>query len=494
MKKLLCLILALVTFFTLSSCELKKDILESDSSAPDSELYFESDNKTDLESDKNDATDSASKGDNKTESDSQSGNASDTEIDNKPSGPSDVELSTPQGSALMVGDANISEYKIVFSSASKSYSEAQAQRLAAHIKDTFGEAISVIEMDINSESRLEKSIIISDILPDGGDTITFNLTTAAIQDIGGVIWISAKNRYALIAAIDKIVSDSIPKTEGAIIKLNYFDNKSETVEATALGEPIKVMSYNVKNGYITAERRKNTVKDVMDFMPDTLGVQEFNQRWVNAFTTEGVFDEYAFVGEQRYGDRDREANDNEYSAILYRKDKFRLIDSGTYWLSDTPDVPDTKLEGSKYVRIMTYAVLERISDGVRFVHVNTHLNTTPSLNLGQVKIMVNLVNERIYARYGELPTYYTGDFNASPLSTEADGYKYLISTGTENARDVAEISSDENTIKGGGMIDHCIVTKGDFLVTFFDVGDEKESEETSNHFPIYIEMYFIPQK
>ena len=138
---------------------------------------------------------------------------------------------------------------------------------------------------------------------------------------------------------------------------------------------------------------------------------------------------------------------------------------------------------------MTYAVLERISDGVKFVHVNTHLNSTPELNLRQMEILVSLVNEKIYSKYGKVPTYYTGDFNASPISEAEDGYKYLISTGTENSRYVAEVTSEENTIKNGGMIDHCIVTKGDFAVTFFDVGDEKPDADTSNHFPIYIKMY-----
>ena len=230
-------------------------------------------------------------------------------------------------------------------------------------------------------------------------------------------------------------------------------------------------------------------------MPDTIGTQETHLKWINALKDSELLSDYELVGEQRYGDEEpRTANDNEASAILYRKSKFNLLDSGTYWLSETPEVVNSKLEGSKYVRIMTYVVLERKSDGVKFVHVNTHLNTTPALNLRQVEIMVSLVNEKIYSKFGKLPTYYTGDFNADPMSENQDGYKYLISTGTVNTRDIAEVTSNENTIKGGGMIDHCIVTKGDFLVTCFDVGDEKPDADTSNHFPVYAEMYILPQK
>ena len=275
-------------------------------------------------------------------------------------------------------------------------------------------------------------------------------------------------------------------------------NGSQNSEIILKGEPIRVMSYNLKNGYINANRKANTIKDITDFMPDTIGTQETNMRWFNTFEEKGLLDEYELVGEQRYGDKvDREANDNEASAILYRKSKFNLIDSGTYWLSETPEEVNSKLEESKYVRIMTYVVLERKTDGVRFVHVNTHLNTTPAINLRQVQIMISLVNERIYSKHGKLPTFYTGDFNADPSSENEDGYKYLISTGTENARDVAKVSSDENTITGGGKIDHCVVTKGDFYVTLFDV-DQERTDTTenaySNHYPICVEMYLVAKK
>lgn len=445
MKKLLCIIVVLTTFFMLASCQKTHDIIGETA--------------TDTESDTEDTV--------------------------------ATEETEPSISFLTVNGIDISEYKIVYSSACESKAKDQAKRLAEHIESVFGNKIDIV---VDPELKIEKSIIISDTLPKESDSLTIDTFTAIIQNVDSSIWISAINSYTIEAAIDRIIADTTPNTAGITIDLNYSGANRVIVEADDLGEALKVMSYNVKNGYVTAERKENTVKDVTNFMPDTLGVQEFNLRWFNIFKDKGVFDEYEFVGEQRYGDRDREANDNEYSAILYRKGKFNLIDSGTYWLSETPEQPDTKLEASKYVRIMTYAVLERISDGVLFVHVNTHLNSTPELNLRQMEILVSVVNEKIYAKYGELPTFFTGDFNASPISESADGYKYLISTGTENSRDVAEVTSDENTIKNGGMIDHCIITKGDFLVTFFDVGDDKGDADTSNHYPVYVKMYIIPRE
>ena len=74
---------------------------------------------------------------------------------------------------------------------------------------------------------------------------------------------------------------------------------------------------------------------------------------------------------------------------------------------------------------------------------------------------------------------------------KSDGYKHLLSTGKEDARAVAEITTDKNTFSGGSIIDYCIVSKGDFLVTSFDVGYGRPG---SDHYPVYVEMYITPQK
>ena len=388
-------------------------------------------------------------------------------------------------SDVFINGTDITEYTIAYSSSLRNGAKDAAQRLAAHIQGVFGRSV---EIAADSAATLDKSIIISDTLP-SGSAINLDTFTSVIQYFNGSIWISATNQYTLDAAIDRFIADTIPTVDGEVIELDYSGASKVIIKADTLGEPIKVMTYNLKNGSPSQERKELTIKDISDYMPDTIGTQETHLKWINALN-DSLSNEYELVGEQRYGDEaPRTQNDNESNAILYRKNKFNLIDSGTYWLSETPEVVNSKLEESKYVRIMTYVVLERKSDGVRFVHVNTHLNTTPSINLRQVEIMISLVNEKIYAKHGKLPTYYTGDFNTDPAATDENGYKYLIATGTENSRDIAEITSNENTIKGGGMIDHCVVTKGDFLVTFFDVGDEKPDADTSNHLPVYVEMY-----
>ena len=309
MKKLLCVILALVTFFTLTSCVSKNNILET------------------VPTNTNTNTDTTAEAKAESEKITES-KAEETSTSTE---------SMSQASLLKINGVDISEYKIVYYSTSKSNARAHAEKLAEHIQNAFRKSLEIV---IDPESAIESSIIISDTLPNGSDSLTINTLTSVIQYVNGSVWISATNSHSLNAAIDKLIADSTPKAAGSTINLSYSGNKKAIVKADSLGEELKVMTYNVKNGYVTAERQDNTIEDVINFMPDTMGVQEFNLRWFNIFKSKGVFDEYEFVGEQRYGDRDREANDNEYSAILYRKGKFNLIDSGTYWLSETPETPE----------------------------------------------------------------------------------------------------------------------------------------------------------
>lgn len=447
MKKLICLILALTFVLSFAACTPADDKTpsESSSSAPETP-----------------------------EEPAQSGQPTET---------------TPQIAFLKIKGVDISEYKIVYSAESKNEAKDQAERLAEYIESVFCREIEIIA---DPDAKLEKSIIISDTLPPISNTLVIDTVTAAIQDVDGDIWISATNKHTLAAAIDKIIADAAPATADAIVDLDYSGENKASVVAESLGEILRVMSYNVQTGSPDRKRQTDMIKNITDFMPDVIGTQEVNSVWISIFKMKGLMNEYELIGKPR-GQASDTSNGNEYSAILYRKSKFKLIDSGTLWLSDTPDVVNSKLESSEYTRIMTYVVLERISDGVRFAHVNTHMSWDAKgdkTNLKQMKIILKLVDERIYAKHGELPTYFTGDFNVLMTS---EGYKHLLSTGKEDSRLIADVTNDKITFPGnpGKIIDYCIVTEGDFQVATFDVGVDLPG---SDHQPVYVEMYITPQE
>ena len=164
--------------------------------------------------------------------------------------------------------------------------------------------------------------------------------------------------------------------------------------------------------------------------------------------------------------------------IFKHKDKFTLIESGTKWLSDTPNTvasyytykdPETNIvHRANFPRIMTYAVLERKNDGVRFIYVNTHLDhngnnsveVAEQVRQGQIEVLLAQIEE-LRTKFGNLPTVVTGDFNVTP---EATAYTTMIGAGFLDSSHVAkegEIKptyNDRNDSYEGAIIDYIFVS------------------------------------
>lgn len=247
-------------------------------------------------------------------------------------------------------------------------------------------------------------------------------------------------------------------------------------------EPLKVMSYNVYTSSPDRTRVKKVVGNINSYDPDVIGVQEFNYSWsvVLGMVAADFNKTYEMVGEPRLEPSDK-SNNNEYSAIFYKKDKFNLIETDTYWLSDTPDKV-SKFEGTEYYRIMTYAVLERKSDGARFIHFNTHIATDEVSRHKQIEVLLALAGT-VLEKHGDLPLYFTGDFNMTPGDA---GYGMMLDWLLEDTRHMIEPVNTKPTC-GNSRIDYCFVSKGDFTVKAFDVGYGLEG---SDHNLVYAEIGF----
>ena len=107
------------------------------------------------------------------------------------------------------------------------------------------------------------------------------------------------------------------------------------------------------------------------------------------------------------------AESGEYCAVFFRKDRFTLLDSGTFWLSETPEVVGSLGWDGACERIATWVVL-RDRDGRELFFIDTHLD-----HVGQVARDegVSLLMKRIETLSGGRPVILTGDFNSEPGSS-----------------------------------------------------------------------------
>ena len=206
-------------------------------------------------------------------------------------------------------------------------------------------------------------------------------------------------------------------------------NTYPITEQTADDYQIKVMSFNVQvesGSKVRADIRADMLHDLLDeYMPDSIGLQEVTPLWEGMMKNFIFNASYACVGEQR-------APGQEASLIYYRTDKFELVDSGTFWLSDTPDVKGSKFEESKYIRICTWAHLRDRVTGKEYVHVNTHLDNLGSSEGRALRTKQITVILRFIQRFGDTPMVMTGDLNQAAVNSENKQYAvYKTLTGAK---------------------------------------------------------------
>lgn len=156
-------------------------------------------------------------------------------------------------------------------------------------------------------------------------------------------------------------------------------------------------------------RRGRILETIKTHKPDLIGFQEARDEardWLR-----DTLDEYTVIGCGRLADCRGES-----VPLAFRKDKFMMINSESFWLSSTPDVPGSTYEGtdqSSCPRMCTVAWLKHLENDRFFLFVNTHTDHSGALArlLASNQILQYLSKKK-------LPAIVTGDFNAVPDSRE----------------------------------------------------------------------------
>jgi endonuclease/exonuclease/phosphatase family metal-dependent hydrolase len=185
-------------------------------------------------------------------------------------------------------------------------------------------------------------------------------------------------------------------------------------QALAADAPLRVMSFNIRlpaesDGVDYWETRKPlAVRMLREEAPDVIGLQELVKAQAEYLARE--LPEYAWFGRGRNAD-----GGGEHMGVFYRKDRLKVVESGDFWLSDTPDVPGSITWNHLYPRMVTWALFEQRSDGKRFYLFNTHLPYRDQDEAARVK-GAQAIARRLAALPAGVPVVLTGDFNTAPDS------------------------------------------------------------------------------
>jgi endonuclease/exonuclease/phosphatase family metal-dependent hydrolase len=261
---------------------------------------------------------------------------------------------------------------------------------------------------------------------------------------------------------------------------------------TPAREPLTVMSFNIRYGTANDgdnhwNLRREFLFDVMrEADADLAGLQEALDAQLGELLQ--ALPKYGLVGVGRDDGRTR----GEYAAILYRRDRFRVSDAGTFWFSDTPEVVASRSWGNRITRICTWArFVDR--DGLAFWHYNVHLDheSQPSRERSAM-----LLAERIAARRAPAePVIVTGDFNVGETNPALTRLTAPQPGGPALFVDAFRVRHPDEPRAGtfngfkfgqtaGDKIDYVLVLPGTDVLDAAIIRTSRNDRYPSDHFPV----------
>lgn len=294
--------------------------------------------------------------------------------------------------------------------------------------------------------------------------------------------------------IDKIIGGFFAIIT-AILSLFYTPTPVTQVNPAVIPEATKtqavtIMSYNVwigGTGEKSPENRADEiVSNIRKYDPDSFGLQEADEGWMERLPE--ILTDYAYVGIGRNSNN----GGGEASPVFYKKDKYDLVDSGTFWLSKNPEKASRSWD-AMFKRVCTYAILKDKTTGFTYAHFNAHFD-----HMGVIARMesVAVVAEKVKEIAPNLPVVFSGDFNDEE---GGDAYNRVLESGFKDTKYSAAESDSGTTFHGYSElvekekpIDYIFVNGFVSSVESYKIDDEKiNGIYSSDHHPVISEMTLI---
>lgn len=255
--------------------------------------------------------------------------------------------------------------------------------------------------------------------------------------------------------------------------------------------PLRVMSFNIRfdnpgdGPDAWSARRERVATTIRDSGADLLGVQEAQPHQLTELGT--LLPDLAWFGVGRNADLS-----GEHSAIFYRRERFELLDSGTFWLSETPGVPGSKGWDADYERIVTWGKLRDRSSGYSFHYFNTHFDHVGETSRREsARLLLKKVDEIAGSR---APVILTGDFNAPPDSEpigillREGGFSDARARSRTTPRGPDSTWNAFRAIEPGRRIDFVFVRGGVAVLSHEILDRTFDGRFPSDHLPVVAEL------
>lgn len=245
------------------------------------------------------------------------------------------------------------------------------------------------------------------------------------------------------------------------------------------------LRYNTPNDGVNAwPNRKENVKGLIRFHEfDIFGVQE---ALVGQLKDVAELPEFAYYGKGR----DDGKEGGEHSAIFYKKDRFKLLKSGDFWLSETPDKPGKGWDATCCNRICSWAQFEDVNTKKKFYFFNVHFDHQ---GVEARRQSGHLMVKKMKEIAGNATTILTGDFNSTPDTEQMK----TIAGALNDTHDVTKQApyGPEGTFNSFKFdaamktrIDYIFVSKNVDVLKYGVLTDSKEQRYPSDHQPVLVKV------
>jgi endonuclease/exonuclease/phosphatase family metal-dependent hydrolase len=252
---------------------------------------------------------------------------------------------------------------------------------------------------------------------------------------------------------------------------------------------MRVGSYNLRygsadDGINSWPHRKENLKALIRYHDiDVCGTQEGLSDQL-AYLSEGSG--YACTGRGR----DAGTDTGEHSAILYKTDRFERLESGDFWLRETPDTPGLGWDATCCNRICSWAKFKDKQSGKAFYFFNVHFDHQGVIARRESgKLMVKKIAEIA----GKEPVICTGDFNSTPETEQIQTMRSQLNDSYEVTRmPPYGPTGTFNGFKPDASLTHRIdyvFLSNDFTVLKYAVlTDFREQRFPSDHLPVVVDV------
>lgn len=242
---------------------------------------------------------------------------------------------------------------------------------------------------------------------------------------------------------------------------------------------LKIISFNIrccddKNGNSIAERAPRLAEITGKYDADIIGFQEYTVPWEEHIAR--LYSEYEMFNKYR------SVSELESAPILWKKGKFECLDTGYFWLSDTPEVESRGWdELYNCWRMCEYVILKHIESGKVFTHMNTHYGFGDKGQTSSSRLIYEYSK-----KISQNPTLITGDFNMNPTSC---GYSEMVKYFTDvNA---ATVNDRRTTYHGYGTgdnahIDYCFIDDKIKPVDLKLIDETVDGKFPTDHYGLFI--------